>query len=210
MHRILQSLAKENIVSLMPKKGYGLTPRLISIGLKGIAEQNIVEAAIPAMRWLSLETHETISLHVISGYGRVCLYRLDGDYPIPRRIKVGDKDILFRGAPGKIFAATFAESELKKIADQYIRDGIIKADEKVALFEEIREIKAQGYATSRGERIPNSGSIGVPVKDFTGNIQTALVISTIIERMTEENLEYYLQLLFKAAEQIHINICHGK
>jgi DNA-binding IclR family transcriptional regulator len=209
VHRILQSLAKENIVALAPKRGYGFTPRLITIGLKGMGERNIVEVAIPIMKRLSRETRETVSLHVATGYERVCLCRFEGDYPITRRVRVGDKDILFRGSAGKIMAASFSDEELGKVTEQYIRDGLIKAEEKAAVLEEVKKTKKQGYAISIAERIPNSGSIGVPIKDITGNIQASLTISSIQERLTKENLDRYLKFLFSAAEQIFLESCRG-
>jgi DNA-binding IclR family transcriptional regulator len=208
-HRILQSLAKEGVVALLPKKGYGLTPRLITLGLKAMGDRNIVEVAIPVMKKLSRDTHETVSLHVATGYERVCLCRFEGDYPITRRVRVGDKDILFRGSAGKIIAASFDDEDLEGIADRYIGSGIIKANEKNGVLEEAKKTREQGYAMSIAERIPNSGSIGVPIRDFSGNIQASLTISSIQERLTKENMDRYLKLLFSAAEQIFLESCHG-
>ncbi|MDR1585962.1 MAG: IclR family transcriptional regulator [Treponema sp.] len=210
VHRTLQSLAGEGVVALLPKKGYGLTPRLITLGLKAMGERNILEVAIPIMKKLSRDTRETVSLHVATDYERVCLCRFEGDYPITRRVRVGDKDILFRGSAGKIIAASFSDEEIENIADRYINEGIIKAGEKAAVLEEARKTRKQGYAMSIAERISNSGSIGVPIKDFSGNIQASLTISSIQERLTKENLDRYLKLLLAASEQIFLESCHGR
>jgi DNA-binding IclR family transcriptional regulator len=210
VHRILQSLAREGVVVLLPKKGYGLTPRLITMGLKALGERNILEVAIPIMKKLSRETHETVSLHAATDYERVCLCRFEGDYPITRRVRVGDKDILFRGSAGKIIAAGFSDEELESIADRYINEGIIKAGEKAAVLKEAKKTRERGYAVSIAERISNSGSIGVPIRDFSGNIQASLTISSIQDRLTKENLDLYLKLLLAAAEQVFLESCHGR
>ena len=210
VHRILQSLIQEKVISFVPRRGYGLTPRLLTLGLKGMGERNILEIAIPVMKKISHETGETVSLHIPSGYERLCLCRIEGDYPISRRIRVGDKDILFLGSAGKIIAASFSEEEVEHLADKYIKEGIIKAKEKSAIIQEIKKVKKQGYALSMAELIPNSGSIGVPIQDFYGNIQAALSISTIMERLTKTNIDNYLQLLLKSANQIFLDMCHGK
>jgi DNA-binding IclR family transcriptional regulator len=209
VHRILQGLAKEGVVALLPKKGYGFTPRLITLGLKAMGDRNIVEVAGPIMKNLCRDTHETVSLHVAIGYERVCLCRFEGDYPITRQVRVGDKDILFRGSAGKIIAASFGDKDLENIADRYISGGIIKAEEKTAVLEEAKKTRKQGYAMSIAERIPNSGSVGVPLRDVSGNIQASLTISSIRERLTKENLDRYLNLLFIAAEQIFLEVCRG-
>jgi DNA-binding IclR family transcriptional regulator len=206
VHRILNSLIQENIVTQIPKKGYVVTPQLASIGLKGLGQKNIIEVAIPIMKDLSQKTHETVSLQVISGNERVCICRFEGDYPITRHIKVGDKGPLMRGAAGKIIAAGLRDSELDSVMDQYIQEGKIRAGENASIFEELKRIREQGFAISTGERIPGSASIGVPVKDTFGNTQSSLSISTVLDRLTEKNKKDYLKLLFESANQIRSQI----
>ncbi|MDR1596154.1 MAG: IclR family transcriptional regulator [Treponema sp.] len=206
VHRILQNLMQESIITQVPKKGYVLTPRLVSIGINGIGQKNIVEVAIPIMKELSQKTHETVSLQVISGSERVCLCRFEGDYPITRHIKPGDKGMLFRGAAGKIIAAGLRTAEVETILDKYIQDGLIPGDRKSALLTEIRHIREAGAAISTGERVPGSGSIGVPIKDILNNTQASLSISTVLDRMTEENIKTYLELLIYSSAQIQSQV----
>jgi DNA-binding IclR family transcriptional regulator len=206
VHRILQNLTQEGVIVQVPQKGYVLTPKLVSIGINGIGQKNIVEVAIPIMKELSQKTHETVSLQVISGSERVCLCRFEGDYPITRHIKPGDTGVLFRGAAGKIIAAGLRTEELETIIDKYIVDGIILGDRKPALLTEIRQIREAGFAISTGERVPGSGSIGVPIKDMLHNTQASLSISTVLDRMTEENIQTYLKLLIDSAAQIQSQV----
>jgi DNA-binding IclR family transcriptional regulator len=198
----LHSLIEENILIQIPKKGYVITPHLVSIGLKGISQKGIIEVAIPIMKELAQRTHETVSLQVISGSERVCLCRFEGDYPITRHIKVGDKGPLMRGAAGKIIAAGLKEQELELIIRRYIQEGKIHADDTPAILNELKAIREQGFSVSTGERIPGSASIGVPIKDVLGNTQASLSISTVLDRLTETNKKNYLNLLLEAALQI--------
>jgi DNA-binding IclR family transcriptional regulator len=202
VHRILHALVQEEVVMQIPKKGYIITSKLVLIGLKGIGQKNIIEVAIPVMKELSQKTHETVSLQVISGHERVCLCRFEGDYPITRHIKAGDKGPLMRGAAGKIIAAGLKDTELDLIINQYIQKGKIHADEKPLILEELKLIQEQGFSVSTGERIPGSASIGVPIKDILGNTQASLSISTVIDRFTDKNKDYYLKLLFESSNQI--------
>lgn len=206
VHRTLKSLTQEGIIILVPQKGYVLTPRLVSIGINGIGQKNIVEVALPIMKELSQKTHETVSLQVISGSERVCLCRFEGDYPITRHIKPGDKGVLFRGAAGKIIAAGLRTAELETILDTYIQKDIILGDRKSAILREIQQIREAGFAISTGERVPGSGSIGVPIKDILNNTQASLSISTVLDRMTEENLQTYLELLINSSAQIQSEV----
>ncbi|MDR3161475.1 MAG: hypothetical protein LBU28_07670 [Spirochaetaceae bacterium] len=154
------------------------------------------------MKELAQNTHETVSLQVISGFERVCICRFEGDYPITRHIKVGDKGPLMRGAAGKIIAAGLKDSELEPIIRRYIQEGKIRAADTPAIRKELKRTREQGFAISTGERIPGSASIGVPIKDVLGNTQASLSISTVLDRLTENNQRNYLNLLFEASRQI--------
>lgn len=198
----MHSLIQEDILIQIPKKGYVITPHLASIGLKGISQKGIIEVAIPIMKELSQKTHETVSLQVISGCERVCICRFEGDYPITRHIKVGDKGPLMRGAAGKIIASGLKDPELDRIIRRYIEEGKIRAADIDGTRQELKGIREQGFAVSTGERIPGSASIGVPIKDVLDNIQASLSISTVLDRLTETNRTNYLNLLFEAARQI--------
>lgn len=202
VHRILQVLAEEEIVANKQKKGYFLTPKLLSLGLSGIAEREILDIAIPIMRGLAEKTKETISLNAICGHERVCIYRVEGDQPITRNIRIGAKGPLFRGSAGKVIASGLSEKETDEMIKRYIANGVIMEDEVSGILKEMQVVKEQGYAMSIGERIENSASMAVPVKDIAGCIVASLSVSAIVDRMSEENKKRYLELLLEASQQI--------
>jgi len=201
VHRILKILAEEGIVTFKPKKGYILTPKLISIGLKGIEQRELLDIAIPIMRSISEKTMETVSLNVISGHERICIYRVEGDHPITRNIRIGDRGPLFIGSAGKVIASGLNQAETARIMKKYIDNGEIKEAQVESILKEIQDVKEQGYAVSISERIENSASIAVPLKDITGYILASLSISTLADRL-RENKHKYLGLLLDASKQI--------
>lgn len=207
VHRILQILAKEEVVTIIPDKGYVLTPKLISIGLNGIAQKDLLDIAVPFMRNIAEKTRETVSLNIISGHERVCIYRVEGDYPITRKIRIGDRAPLFRGSAGKIIASGLNDKELEAMLTKYVATGEIAEHDAPNVRRQIQEVRAQGFAVSVGERVQNSASIAVPVKDIAGFTLASLSISAFADRFNEENHKKYLQLLSDAANQI--SALHG-
>jgi len=202
VHRILQALSEEGVVTFQQQKGYVLTPKLISLGLNGITQKEVLDFAIPVMKDISERTKETVSINVICGHERVCIYRVEGDSPITRNIKIGDRGPLFRGSVGKVIGAGLSPAERDTILEKCISLGEIKESEVPGILRELQKVKEQGFAMSSGERIKNSASIAVPVKDIAGFTQAALSISTIAERMNEENQKKYLELLLSATSYI--------
>lgn len=204
VHRILKALAQEDVVTLIPNRGYILTPKLLSMALDGITQKGLLELAIPVMRDIVAKSKETVSLSVLSGNERVCIYRIEGAYPIIRLIKVGERGPLFKGSVGKIIAAGLTEREISHIVNIYIENGKILSDEVNDILMEIRQVKERGYAVSIGERIQDSASVAVPVKDMAGFVQAALSISSLAERIHDsENRKRYLELLLDSVKQIN-------
>jgi len=203
VHRILQSLAKEDIVTYIPGQGYILTPKLLTLGLKTVMQKGLFEIAIPVMRGLVNLSQETVSLNVPSGSERICLYRVEGSYPISRLIKIGEKGPLFRGAVGKVIAAGFSQREVESLIELYISKGLIKEADASGIIAETESVREKGFAISIGERIENSASIAVPIKDMAGVTQGTLSISTLADRIElEEDRQRYVELLVDAVKQI--------
>lgn len=202
VHRILKVLQEEGVV-LKGGQGYALTPKLLSIGLRGIAEHATLDVAIPVMRALSEATRETVSINIISGYERVCIYRIEGTQPITRSIRIGSQAPLFRGSAGKVIAAFLTSWERDRILKAYLQDGRVEEAQVPALQSELDKVREQGYSVSTGERIEGSASIAVPIRDVMDHVVGALSLATIQERLTTENRSKYLDMLLDASEQIH-------
>ena len=207
VQRILKTLQGEGVVAKKLGKGYTLTPKLLSIGLRGIAERDMLDVAIPVIRALSESTRETISINVISGYERVCIYRIEGTHPITRNIRIGSQAPLFRGSAGKVIAAALTSWERDKILKDYLENGQIEQDKIPALLQELEIVKRQGYSISIAERVEGSASLAVPIRDIMDRVVGSLSLSTIQERLTTETRKKFLEMLLSSAAQIHQSLC---
>ncbi len=154
------------------------------------------------MREISEKTRETVSLNIISGYERICIFRIEGDLEITRNIKIGEKAPLFIGSAGKIIASGLSVKETEKILEKYLETNVIQAEEIEKIKKNINQVKLDGFAVSSGERLQGSASMAVPIKDALGNIVASLSIASIKARFTEENKEKFLKLLLKGSQEI--------
>lgn len=203
VHRLLQVLQSEGVVANnRAKRGYVLTSKLLSIGMGGVAERDVLDVAIPLMRHISDITQETVSFSVMCGIRRICIYRVEGKYPVVRDIRFGSNAPLFRGSAGKIIASGLSRNEQEQILERYVKDGIFIADETPVLLNDVEIVRQQGYAVSIGERLKGSASVAVPIADASNNVIAALSISTSEERFTPANRKRHLDLLFDASRWI--------
>lgn len=202
VHRVLTALADEQIVTPKQRSGYALTPKLLTIGFKGLGQKSVLDLAVPIMRNLSELTKETISFHVKSGMERVCIYRVEGEYPISSIVKIGDRGPLLKGSVGKVIAAFISKQELSGIIDTYLKEEKITPEQLPKIMEKLELARADGYAVSMGERQSGTASLAVPILDIAGHAIATLSIATIIERMTPNEIRQYAQIMRDAAKQL--------
>jgi len=202
VHRILVILAEEGIVTTWPSRGYVLTPKLLSIGLKGLGQKDLLDVAIPFMRKVSEKTKETVSVNMVSGIERICVYRIEGEYSIIQNIKIGDRGPLLKGAVGKVLAARLSRPELMSMIEKYISVGELTGEQVPEILTEIEQVSKQGFAVSIAERVPGGASVAVPILDISGRALAALSISSMAERLSPETKDAYTQILLSTAKQI--------
>lgn len=201
VHRMVRVLIDDLVITPKSKSGYALTPKLFSLAINSMQQKNVMDHAVPILREVSLSTRETVSFYVLSGYDRVCVYHVEGEYPY-YRTKIGDKGPLFRGSVGMVLAAFMDKASLQRIKDIYIERGVLSEEQINNSMKLLPEIKEKGFAVSMGQRHPGTASIAVPILDICGCATAALAIATDLDRMTPEAVEEYSKLLINVARQV--------
>jgi DNA-binding IclR family transcriptional regulator len=196
-HRLLQTLAIENLITASEDRTYALGPEALRLAWrlrKGASFENL---ARPVMRQLSEQTGETVTLNrylkkegmsvivAIAETSRALSYALD----------VGDPKYLNAGASGKVILAFLPPEE---VAAVIARHGLPRATERTVterdqLARELQAIRAKGYAFSRGERLQGAVAIGAPIFEAGDQVFGSLVITTPEQRLRMADVETFAQ-----------------
>lgn len=146
------------------------------------------------MQELNRTFDESVSLYVPHGDKRVCIKRIESSHPLRPVVNVGDFLSLSIGAGGKVLTAWLtAQSDINP------------AKLLPPLGEEaLRQIRADGYATSFGEREPGTYALAAPVFDAQGMIAAALSMSGPIVRFQPEMLAPMLEAMTAQAKSISV------
>jgi DNA-binding IclR family transcriptional regulator len=137
----------------------------------------------PILRQLVDQTRETASFYVRDGSHRLCLYRLNSPRAARHHLEEGARLPLDRGAAGRVLRAFSSPADA-----------------------EGADIRADGYAVSRGERDPDLAAVAVPVFDSTGRLRGALSVSTLISRFDVELEQTILDSLRPAADDLSVSL----
>lgn len=157
--RLLGALEHGGFIRKLDDGLYAIGPapmRLAANYQRSFRIDSIVE---PLLAQLSQTLGETASFYVRAGARRLVLSRVEPARAVRVSIRIGEEFDLQRGASGKVLLA-FGEGE--------------EGDEQV---------RARLWATSYGERDPETASASVPVFGAQGELKGALTISGPLSRL---------------------------
>ena len=173
VHRMLTKLVSSGFAVQDPAtRRYFLGPLITRFSsTPQITHQYLILHAINEMERLSQIFGETIALGVLVGFQHMRLHIIQSKYSlsIVQGTNWSIQPFSFKGASMKVLMAQVEDEELEKI---FIHANIKTTEEhtlkdREAFFKQIGEIRQQGYAISRGETIPASMALSVPIKNYT-------------------------------------------
>lgn len=184
--RLAGTLKHHGYLIFDSEKGiYGPGPQLLFLGKAYERNHNVVSLARPILKRIAKETGETVSLYVRDGFDRVVLIREEGTQNLRFTIIEGERLELYAGAGSKVLLAWSP----KEFMDKFINEAKFRPLTKNTIIDpnllmaELKKIKLEGVAISRGERVPDAISIASPVFDHRGELVLALALIGPDKRM---------------------------
>jgi IclR family acetate operon transcriptional repressor len=172
----------------------------LGIFRSGMQAVDQLEKATGEMAWLI--THENGKAMYIYGRG--------GQNDIDINTILGTWAYMHCNSGGKAILAHLPEEEIHAIVDEH---GLPARTENTittrdALFDELEQIREQGYALNRSEDLKGVHAIGIPLM-FGGEIQGALSIAGPAHRLSQERCEgEVLDQLRAATDEIELNLAY--
>ena len=171
--RLLAALEHGGYIRKLPNGQYSVGPqplRLAAIYQRSFQVGHVIE---PLLKQLSAASGETASFYVRHDNMRVALFRTEPSRAVRASVRVGQEYAIEQGASGKVLLAF--------------------SPPFVALHDAVR---GQYWATSYGERDPETASVAAPVFGVTGELNGALALSAPRERLTAP------EAMFTACRQV--------
>jgi DNA-binding IclR family transcriptional regulator len=197
VHRILTSLRERDLVQSSPvTRKYSLGPAVMQLAARYRDHLDVRPLALDAMERLSAASGETATLSVRHGFERMYIDQVTPPVEVRMTVRTGVPYPLHAGASSKAFLAFlddderteyFATTELDALTSATITDGD-------ALRRELAGIRAQGFATSLGERQAGACSVAAPIFDRDGPVAVISVCGPL-ERLRERTAEIAVMVL---------------
>lgn len=205
LQRFVTTLVVEGFLHKDEKtKHYQLGLALAFLGRQVEADSSLLIAAKPILQRLNEQVGESVSLNILDGNERRCLFNIDSKHSLSARAYVGDRAPLYAGASAKSLLAFLPEEQLHS----YLQDVELvpitahTITDMQALQQQLQQIRADGYAKSCSERVLGANSISVPI--LAGARQPIASVTIVIPEVRYKQYEEdeLLMLVKQAAHQI--------
>jgi DNA-binding IclR family transcriptional regulator len=188
VHNHLSTLAHNDYVVKEDDDTYQIGFRFLDLAHHARQRVGIYEIVRPEVDKLAGKSGE-MALFTVEEHGLgVCLYRALGDDAVDTALYIGRRDTLHHTAVGKAILAHLPEKRVREIVDHRGLPAITPetiTDEE-ALFEELAEVREQGFAFNQEESIPGLVGVGAPILEQNGDVVGAVSIIGPDSRMDED------------------------
>jgi IclR family acetate operon transcriptional repressor len=185
-HRLLETLCRRGFVTQPEASGrYRLGLKAFEVGIAFLASHRLPEVARPVMVELVKHLNETANLAVRDG--REAVYVLQVESPRMLRLFAhpGARHPLYCTGVGKVLLAWEPEPEVRSLLGpgplpRYTPRTLTDPE---TVLQELRAVRARGYAVDREERETGVRCVAAPVRDATGRVVAALSVSAPATRL---------------------------
>jgi IclR family transcriptional regulator, pca regulon regulatory protein len=186
-------------------RGHELTPRVLELGMSYINALDRWDVARPHMERLVAQTSESCSMAQLDGGDIVYVARVAVPKIVTLAVTIGTRFPAPATSMGKVLLAALPGDVVDYLAKQPTRSGIDARwqPSSAELLQELREVRARGWALADQNLAPGIRSIATGVRDGEGRTVAAINVTVHAAETTVETLTgEYLPLLLRAAADI--------
>jgi DNA-binding IclR family transcriptional regulator len=162
---LLKSLVAQGYLGTGNDQDYFPTLRLARLGEWIPAALLGSETLLPILRDLRDRTGETVTLTMPSDLHMRCLHALVGTHPIALNVEEGVTFPVFGTAIGAMYLSTQPDTVIRKLFDRWMAQREDRnAGSLPTILEQVRQARAEGFATAYNAVIPDTGAIAMPLR----------------------------------------------
>lgn len=203
--RIMQDLSKTGLLEQDAQtRMYHLGSRIMVWAGILLSTTDLRQFALPFMLEIKSKTLETVSLYQLDGKERLCIERIESDQNIRMVNRIGQRLPLYAGSAGKAMLAFLSDQIIQDILNPEILKPFtdLTMIDPVLIGEELKEIRARGFAVSHGEWIKDASGVAAPIFGIRNEVIGGLSISGPSTRFDEAKISVFSELVIDYAMKI--------
>lgn len=183
---------------------YRMGLKLLELGSIVAEQLDYRRIALPHMKELNLQVKEAVHLAVLEGEEAIYVEKVEGNNHIRLNSKVGGRMPLYAGSAPKLLLAFLDDVKVEEIVrkSELQKFTVNTIVDKGELVEELKKIRSQGYSYSEAEFYPDTAGFSFPIRNYSGEVIAALVISAPMIKFKKDNTELILEKMKETAQKI--------
>jgi DNA-binding IclR family transcriptional regulator len=183
-HRLATALLERRYLTLVPRQGYGLGPKLLELGSCAQDQTALVRVARTYMESLAEDSLDTVHLSIRDADAALLLERIPGRRRVLPSLRIGERMQITQCAIGQALLLDGPEDVWRETFAQDCGTAASSA----AFVDSMRIFARIGYASDPGETNDRIATIAAPVRGASGNIVAAIGLSTASQYLNEDRL----------------------
>jgi len=183
-HRLATALLERRYLTLVPRQGYGLGPKLLELGSCAQDQTALVRVARPYLENLAEQSLDTVHLSICDAATALLLERIPGRRRVLPSLRIGERMLLTQCAIGQALLLDGPEDAWRETFAQDCGTAASSA----AFVDSMRTFAHIGYAFDPGDTDDRIATIAAPVRGASGTIVAAIGLSTASQYLHEDRL----------------------
>lgn len=208
VHNHLQTLLEEGYV-IRRGEEYHLSLEFLELGGYIRNQMEIYGVAEPEIKALAEKTGELANFAVAERGKLVYIYRSKGKQAVDLDTYAGMRAHMHNTALGKAILAHSPRDRVESILDRHgmPSETANSITDRETLFEELEQIRSQGYAQDHEERLEGLRCVAAPIKSSDNVVRGAISVSTPKSRMRGERFNDEIpEEVRSAANVVELNL----
>jgi DNA-binding IclR family transcriptional regulator len=210
LHRILTTLTSAGFLQKeVDSVSYTPGPRLkrFSVGILSSGTGREVRMAI--LNRLARDLGETCNLAIPGDEGMIYLERVETQWPLRVELPIGSTVPFHCTASGKLYLSSLSPAKVKRmVRSLHLAQNTTNTKiDPQALLDDIKRIRAQGFAEDQEEFIQGMMAVAVPVLNPDGKMMSSLAVHGPSARLTIDIARGHVERLRQAAADLAAVIC---
>lgn len=203
--RIVAALLSEGMLEEVGADGrLRIGPRVVTLARHALDTSDLRSVAEPHLQILRDTLDETVHLAVRSGLEMIYIAKLESRRTVRMASKIGTRVTLYSSSVGKSWLAQQTDARIDELLEELDLVPLMPSTitEPAALRQELRVIKARGYATDLEENEADICCYGCPIFDSRGEVIGCLSSSMPSYRFRALSPETAVSALQRCAKAI--------
>ncbi|WP_416414555.1 IclR family transcriptional regulator domain-containing protein [Pantoea sp. App145] len=205
VRRCLYTLAALGFVYSSDNRHYHLLPRVLTIGHAYLHSSELARQAQMSLDHLSQQIHQSCSVATLDGDSILYIARASVSRIMKIDLGRGSRLPAYATSMGLVLLSELSEMELDAYLDRVNLEPFTPQTitSKQALREELKKVKAQGYAINDQQLEIGLRSMAVPMYSRKGKVVAAMNVGTHASQVSKAELkEFFLPKLQRAAMEL--------